>query len=220
MISGSIHYNILTMKRLSLTIILLLSLSACARNESKHVGVHPTLDSIKYKQEAIDLNDQALQIIRVPVKANYLEALELLDKAITVDSSYFMAYATKANILANLQRYDEAMEVLNHLVTKVKPDDAEAYTFIGMLYEKKRQNDSARMQYEEAIRIYTNKIKMNPDEIMLQVTKAKLIYIIDQEKGLHEMDSLINRYPKNTNLPLFKQIDFLEYDHQQMIDQL
>lgn len=118
---------------------------------------------VKFNKEAMKLQQQADEAINEMTESKYIEALTLLDKSISLDSSYFMAYASKASVLVSLKRYNEAIKVLNFLVNKVKPDYAEGFSFLGLLYDKFGNDDSANLCYQKAIRIYTDKIKSDSD---------------------------------------------------------
>lgn len=172
-----------------------------------------------FSAEVIKLNEQATLLINKRNETSYQEAIKLLDEAIRLDTTYYMAYSNKAVILTRLGKYNEAINIYRHLVANIKPDYPEAFTMLGMLYDKIGEKSTAKEYYEKAIQKYSDRIKKNED-VMDMVNKAHLNYILDMQKGLNEIDSLIKVYPKNDELPMYKEYMFLDYNHQKALDDL
>jgi len=173
----------------------------------------------KFSAELIKLNEQATLLINKRNETSYQEAIKLLDKAIRLDTTYYMAYSNKAVILTRLGKYNEAINIYRHLVTNIKPDYPEAFTMLGMLYDKIGGKSTAKEYYKKAVQKYSDRISKKED-VMDMVNRAHLNYILDKEKGLNEIDSLIKVYPKNDELPMYKEYMFLGYDHQKALDDL
>lgn len=183
-------------------------------SSSKH-----TEKKISFSAEVIQLNEQAILLINERNEASYQEAIKILDKAIRLDPRYHVAYANKADILSILGKYDEAINLYEHIVENIKSDYIEIYSVLGMHYEKTGKDSLAREYYEKAITKYTERIEEKND-IIDMVNKAHLVYILDKEKGLNEIDSLIEVYPNNDELPMYKEYMFLSYNHQKALDDL
>lgn len=173
----------------------------------------------KFSAEVLKLNKQATLLINDGNEKKYLEAIRILDKAISLDKTYYMAYSNKAIILTRLGKYTEAIDVYNHLVKNVKPDYPEALTMLGMLYDKIGEKFKAKEYYQKAIQKYSNRISEKED-VLDMVNRAHLIFILDNEKGLSAMDSLIKVYSTNEELPMYKEYMFIKYNHQKALDDL
>lgn len=173
----------------------------------------------KFSAEVIKLNEKATLLVNKRNETSYQEAIKLLDKAMHLDTTYYMAYLNKAVILTRLGKYNEAINIYRQIVTNIKPEYPEALTMLGMLYDKTGEKSTAEEYYEKAIQKYSDRIKKNED-VMDMVNRAHLIYILDKQKGLNEIDSLIKVYPKNDELPMYKEYMFLGYNHQKALDDL
>lgn len=173
----------------------------------------------KFSDEVIKLNEKATLFITKRNYTSYQEALKLLDKAIRLDTTFYMAYLNKAQVLIKLGKYNDAIDISKYLVSSIKPDFPEAYTMLGMLYDKVGETSTAKDYYKKAIEKYSDRISKK-DNVMDIVNRAHLNYILDKEKGLNEIDSLIKVYPKNEELLLYKEYLFLGYNHQKALDDL
>lgn len=173
----------------------------------------------KFSAEVVKLNDQAVLLINEGNEISYQEAIRLLDKAIRLDTAYYIAYSNKAVVLTRLGEYDEAINIYRHLVTNIKPDYPEAYTMLGMLNDKVGEKYEAIKYYKKAIEIYSERIT-GKEELMDMINRAHLKFILDSEKGLEEIDSLIRIYPENDLLQIFRKYMFIDYNHSMALDKL
>lgn len=173
----------------------------------------------KFSAEVIKLNEQATLLVNMGDETSYQEAIKLLDEAIQKDTTYYLAYSNKAAILSMLGKHNEAISIYKHIVTNIKPDYPEGFSMLGMLYDKIDEKSIAKEYYEKAIQKYSERIKKNED-VLDMVNKAHLNYILDKQKGLNEIDSLIKVYPNNYELPMYKKYMFLDYNHQKALDDL
>lgn len=121
--------------------------------------------------------------------------------------------------MTRLEKYNEAINIFRYVVTLIKPDYPEALSILGLLYDKIGEKSTAEKYYKKAIRKYSDRINEKED-VMDMVNRAHLNYILDREKGLNEMDSLINVYPQNDELLIYKECLFLDYNHQKTLDDL
>ncbi len=222
------------MRKYIFYISILISGIACKNNDSPEVhnimgkdgGITKELYHHKqsnmqanFSAKVIKLNEQATLLINKRNETSYHEAIKLLDEAIRIDTTYFMAYSNKAVVLTRLGKYHEAINIYKYLTTNIKPDYPEAFTMLGMLYDKIGKNSLAKEYYKKAIQKYSDRIRKKED-VMDLVNKAHLNYILDRQNGLKEIDSLIKVYPKNNELPMYKEYMFLGYDHQKALDNL
>ena len=106
------------------------------------------------REEAKKLNEQAVVIISEMNDDKYYEAIALLDEAIDKDSTFSIAYSNKASVLIRLKKYNEAIFILEYLVTNVKPEYPEALSLLGLLYDKHGDNGQAKKYYLLSIKEY------------------------------------------------------------------
>jgi tetratricopeptide (TPR) repeat protein len=215
---------------------LIIGVSACKSNsfdtpeshnvKGKQGGVKKEISNPNYNNkqtkfsiEVLKLNEQAVLLINEGDEISYQKAIKLLDKAISLDTMYYVAYTNKAGVLTSLGKYREAIDVYTHIITKIKADYPEVLAMLGMLCEKIGEKTIANEYYEKAINEYTDRINLKKD-VWDMVNKAHLNYILDKRTGLKEMDSLIKVYPKIDELPMYKEYMFLGYDHQKALDDL
>jgi tetratricopeptide (TPR) repeat protein len=174
---------------------------------------------VRFSEEVINLNEQAVLLINERNQTSYQEAIKLLDKAIRIDSTYHMAYANKAATLSKLGKHIEAIQLYKYIVETIYPGYLEIYPMLGMLHEKMGKDSIAKEYYQMAILKYSDRINDKKD-ILDMINKAHIIYILNKQKGLNEIDSLIIAYPTNDELPLYKEYLFIGYDHKKYLEEL
>ena len=177
----------------------------------------------QYNRKAIKLNDDAMSSITYSLppltsKDTSLlqKAIVLFDKAISIDSLYELAYANKAMVLKHLGKYKEAIHVLS-VITKLRPEYAEGFSMLGFTYEKIGNMDSANINYKSAIIAYTHRIEQT-NSVSDKVNRAFILSLIDKEKGLQEMDYLIEENPDDNTINFWKQQLFTGFDRQKFIN--
>lgn len=192
----------------------------CKNEKTKESLINDRDSQIKiFSEEVIELDNQATLLIHNRSKENSLEALVLIEKAIKLDSTFYDAHITKAHIYTILGEYEQAIDVYKLIVNEVKNQDIEVYSSMAKLYEKIGESATARDYYSKAIEFYSY-LHDKGGEVIPLVYKAHFNFILNQEKGLKEIDSLIRLYPENEDLKLFKKHLFLEYNHQATLDNL
>lgn len=177
----------------------------------------------KYDEKAIELNANAVEILGQIISPNNLtdtlklrNAIDILDKSITIDSSYYLAYANKAIALSRLGQNSKALNTLNK-ITKLKPDYAEGFSMQGFMYEKMGNIDSANSKYEEAIVAYNYRIN-KANKIEDKINSAFILSLINRERGLNEIDDLIRNNPDNKTIEIWKKQLFDQFNRKDFID--
>lgn len=177
---------------------------------------------IIFDKKAIKLNDEAMKKIiyaRPPVTKNdtfvITDAISLLDKAISIDSTYYLAYANKATLLSCLNRMKESLAAMKAII-RIKPDYAEGYVYIGIIYEKLGLIDSAKINYNNAHVAYCQRI-VNTNLIEDKINSAFVLSLVDKEKGTKEMESLIENNPENETLLYWKKRLFDRFNREEFI---
>ena len=80
------------------------------------------------------------------------KALDAYDYAIAIDGEFASSHFNRANTLANLLRYRDAIEAYNEAL-KFEPVDQISYFYIGECYEQLGEGDKAIVNYEKAIKL-------------------------------------------------------------------
>ena len=181
---------------LAVTILLVISCSS------------PTKSS--FDKEAVVLNNRAVNIILT----NPDSALILLDEATDIDSHYYVAYNNKVAIFCSKGNYSKAIEA-NTQALKAKPDLAEGFVFLGMLYDKTEQPDKAKEQYQKAIRLfYYHLSKSNEHEQAYRINKAIALLLMGQKtEGDKEVKNLLTEDSENIvlqRLTIFNKDKYLD----------
>jgi Tfp pilus assembly protein PilF len=162
----------------------------------------------KNRQEAIDLNNQAVKIM----SENPDSALKLLDRAIEIDKSDYSFYSNKANIFIARKDYAKAISSAEKAV-EAKPDLAESVLFLGMLYDKTNQTEKAKKQYEQAISLFDNRLKTQDKyEQSNRMNRAVSQLLLGQvEQGKKELKKLLAENPDDTTLQYLQDFDKEKY---------
>lgn len=109
-------------------------------------------------KQAIELNNEAVDMMNTFHRDSMNMALALFDKAIALDSSYVMAYSNKAKCLTYLGQRKQAVETYARYrdVTDVSLEKMRCWTAMGVNYDV--MGDSAR-----ADSCYRKAISLEPD---------------------------------------------------------
>lgn len=78
------------------------------------------------------------------------KAIVFLDSCLNLDYTYMYAYREKAIALYQLEKYEDAVVVLNRAVTLQNNYD-EGYFWLGKCYEKLNQKENAIQSYQNAL---------------------------------------------------------------------
>ena len=138
--------------------------------------------------EAKLLNDSALKILmRSSKNEDYQKAIELLEKAITIDSTYVGAYHNKISFETLLKQYDKALITAKYL-NKLRPENPNFIITTGILYEKNGDTISSANYFEKALMLYNHILDTmnvsNHDYFALQMNKGiSFILLHQQEKA-------------------------------------
>jgi tetratricopeptide (TPR) repeat protein len=129
--------------------------------------------------------------------------LSLIDKVIKKDSNFFEAYHNKAIYQCKLKQYYEAISTLQKCI-KIKKDDDGSVYFLGLIFEKVGNIDSANFYYLKTLDLYTEKIRLRPYSINLQISKLRLLLLLwHKDKVLVEYEKY---YKKYSHYPPYKKL--------------
>lgn len=152
-----------------------------------------------YNPKSIDLNNKSIDLIAKSYGVDTLlkEALVMLNNAIKLDTSYYIAYQSKAIVLCKLKKYDSAIITLDN-VLKLKKNTAEVLSTQGFILEKVGKKSEATIKYKAAFIEYERLIKEQPNKVEYQVNKAfLLVFLANKEAANKSLKEILQKYPKN-----------------------
>lgn len=153
-----------------------------------------------YNPEAIELNNKACELMKNQMNDS---ALILLDKATLIDKSYYTAYGNKIEIYCQRKDYLKAIiELENQL--KAKPDLAESWTLVGIIYDYQGDTIKAKNYYQESISLYDKRISNENNKENLISNKlnraVSLILFGNENAGKDELKKLKELNPDKLNI--------------------
>lgn len=124
------------------------------------------------------------------------KAINYFKKAIEININNEAAYTNMVTVLCILERYREALKVLEKS-TKRKANFAEGYTYQGFILEKLEILDSSQIMYQKAISAYDERIKKSRN-LNDEINRAFLLFFTKgKEEALKEIDNIIKNNPNN-----------------------
>ncbi|HEX2868469.1 MAG TPA: tetratricopeptide repeat protein [Ignavibacteriales bacterium] len=159
-------------------------------------SVQKPAKSMEFNSVSIELNNKALGLWQKELlkeKPNSSVAglvISLLDSAITVDSSYYLAYGNKANILLGYGRTQEAIKTMEKCI-KNRPGSVEGIDLLGMMYEFTGDKKEAINKYEQALSFYQERFKEKHD---FNSRGSEIITLLQLGRK-READSLVSKLP-------------------------
>ena len=115
-------------------------------------------EELLFKAQALDgENPDVLRLLSVvaAMRFNYLRALELINRVISLAPKNAIAYSNRGNILKELYRLDEALISLDKAI-ELQPDYAEAYNNKGNVLQDLHRYEEALQWYDKAIALQQN----------------------------------------------------------------
>lgn len=165
-------------------VFLLIAAAGCGNNEQER-HFHPDAEALQI---------EALKVYhRKPDSA-----LAVLDKAIQMDPSFYLAYNTKATVYITEGAYERAVtELMKSL--HWENDQPEVHLQLGMIQTKLNVPERAEEHFISAKALFDQRMVQESrfkaqDEINRAIS---IIMLGDTETGNRLLDSLINAYPKN-----------------------
>ncbi|XP_057513900.1 cell division cycle protein 27 homolog B-like isoform X1 [Actinidia eriantha] len=142
------------------------SYHSALRIDARHYNAWYGLGMIYLRQEKFEFSEHhfrmAFQInSRSSVIMSYLgtafhalkrneEALEMMEKAILADKKNPLPMYQKANILVSLEKFDEALKVLEEL-KEYAPHESSVYALMGKIYKRSNVYDKAMLHFGLAL---------------------------------------------------------------------
>ncbi len=191
-------------------------LSNCQPTGRKTATQEKEPPAIAYNNKAVDLFSRNADNIDSVQKA-----LGYLDKAIAQDSNYIMAYTNKVNFLLSLHQYDEALQT-SHIIIDKKPAFAEAYTLLGMIYDKLEKDSLANKYYRRSLDLYQQDATADTANTTYQANQFILMMLLDstrKEQVLAEINRMIEYHPTDQTLAFTKNM-VENFDRKEYINNL
>lgn len=184
---------------------LILILASCSKND-KNANFNP---------DAVKLNDEAVELGNLH---KYDSAIVVFDKAISLDSTYYLAYGNKAAVYSAMKEYKKALFEVERQV-KAKPDFAEGWISAATLSDKTGDSIKAKIYYQKSLDLYNQRIsdparksyliesRINKDFLLIQLgrdkeAKADLEKIKKDYPEIKTVDAFLNMTRKSFLLSL------------------
>ncbi|HEY4326168.1 MAG TPA: hypothetical protein VGN20_19430 [Mucilaginibacter sp.] len=176
------------MNKVSLLILLLIFCYGCSHSQVTQVQA-------KVNPEALKLNNQAMQLYANSLGINdrnktLEQAVNLLNKAVKIDSGYFRANWNKCLIQNTMKQYDSAL-VTSKQILKLRPKNVDIQLMVGTAYERAGDTVSAAKYYTSTLLTYNNILDTmsikNEAYKTLKVGKAITLIMLHQDKKGYDM---------------------------------
>jgi tetratricopeptide (TPR) repeat protein len=166
-------------------------------------------------------NDSAVSITKnYTDTTQFSKAIELLNRAIELDSNYFKSFINRLFFEESLGHFDKATVTLGRMI-RLRPDSAELYLKNGTYYEISGDTVSAFANYNRALPRYTIMLdtmsKNHPMRLYTLKMLAINIILLGQEKMLNDMMGEDGTTNLDSN-PVLR--DILGKNKQQLLDPL
>jgi len=150
----------------------------------------PVDKKAKINPLAISYNNQAFKQLQTK---NYDSALVLINKALSVDSSYIVGYISKVAIYLELKDYKNAL-IVEDKALQIDSNYAEGYLAAGSICEKVGDSIRAFDYYKKGIDCYDRRISNPIDQKQLinsRLNRACLLRFSGKEmEGKSELEKL------------------------------
>ncbi|MDP7268912.1 MAG: tetratricopeptide repeat protein [Pirellulales bacterium] len=144
-----------------------------------------------HSQEAIDLNDKAVELLTIDQN----EAARLYDKALEIDPGYYVAYSNKANLLIGQKNYVDAISCFERL-SNLQPQMAESYVGWAYCLHSTGEESEARRRLRFAIAAYNERLKEKPSDSNILINRALAAYLSgENELARSEIERVLKSHP-------------------------
>ncbi len=198
-------------------IFLLVALSMSCKPDNKKTK---EFDSV-----AVSINDDAMQkyqdyILGYRHDEEVLDTVLLeLNRAIDIDSSNYVFYTNKANVLSLLNKHTRAIKALEK-IAEIKPNFAENLTSLGLLNEHIGLDSIAQSWYSRAIKAYDKRIEDDLYVVNSKINRAYLLFFTEgKEQALKAFEAVKLEYP-NSEEVLYMESLFTEFDREETLNNL
>lgn len=176
----------------------------------------------KQEHSALDakaLNDSAIALSMKAKEDRIIKALKLLDQAIEMDSTYYIAYWNKLTFLQDLGRTDEIRQTFQKFERQY-PFDPRVKMRAGIFYENTGDSVTGYKKYTEAYQLYEAMLDtMDKNYKWYSLTladKAYMLMLLGHEKeGKEQLQQIYNQEQDESIKGLFE--PFLNMSRKELI---
>ena len=144
-----------------------------------------------YSQQAIDLNDKAVELSTIDQN----EAARLYDKALEIDPGYYVAYSNKATLLIGQKNFVDAISCFERL-SNLQPQMAESYLGWAYCLHSTGDESEARRRLRFAIAAYNERLKEKPGDPNILINRAMAAYLSGEiELARSEIELVLESNP-------------------------
>ena len=166
----------------------LIALTSCSGNQQRdrEKAIAKQVESVYVYMDAIYKSFS---------KDSLILAMDLIDESIALDSTYVLAYQTKADFLKREKQYEEALQVINIAFNQhLEVENPILFLNRGIIYDKLGRIDLAKADYEAAIPIYNEWAERSPDDFNALIIRIALIYLLKgSESGILACEQSLNK---------------------------
>lgn len=185
--------------RILLLVLLPLIFSQCGKTKNKKADYTSQQNGAVTDSAASIIREATLLNVKTWGNVDSLrKAISMLDEAIALDSLNINAYNYKAEYLTKLGDIQEANVVIDQ-VLQISPNNPLVVFTKGLLCEKAGSNDSAIQYYWRSINLFTDSIKLKPNDFGLIFNRAFVYAFVDSiDRTVEDLTVLQNRYDTTT----------------------
>jgi tetratricopeptide (TPR) repeat protein len=191
-------------KTILMFLLLILELNSCNKSDKRIKQEDGYCFAGKnYSSQVVSLNNKAMGVLCPEMYSIGIDTqkinvvLAILDSAIVLDSTYYIAYYNKAVLLFELNKLEESIRCMR-LITDKCEDYAEGNMMIGMLYESLGETGNAREHYTRSLKTYQkrncfkHKLANRQNEIFLY------LMLNEKDSAAYVIRNLTSEFPSET----------------------
>ena len=131
------------------------------------------------------------------------QAISSLEKAIRIDPSNWWYNVRLITMYSEQKNWNRAIEITNNL-QKIYPNKEEVYTMLSSFYKETKE-------YDKAIAAYDRLESLNGINESSSFEKFQLYILLNKpQKGVAEIDKLVNKYPSETRYKVLRGDIFMQ----------
>ena len=200
--------------KIAFYIISILLLNSCGIKQETNQG--------EINNEAKELNDQAIGLIRWNNQDSLQLAKDYLNEAIKIQPNYFLAYRNKSLVLNQMGLTKELIENLQTLA-RLQPKNPDNFSSLGLMMELNGDGLHAMEKYQIADSLYvsildTLTVETDPQYSMATNRALNLKYLHKET----EANELLLKLKTDLQEPFMKEMidDFIKMSRNELLERL
>ena len=148
------------------------------------------------KKSAGELYDEAQIFLTDIEKGDLAKAMELLNKAISLQPNFLKAYLSRAQAHMSLGENEKAFEDFNAAL-QINPEEPDIYLKRGQVY-------SDLKQYEKAFEDYNHAVRLKPNYANVYFERGRIYFTMGvYNKAYEDFTKALTIDPKHTKAALY-----------------